>query len=451
LFFCLPSLFDARDKIPRMAGHGRTFAVHHGEYWRMRDHIQKMQGEEQFSCGVVIVAAGRGERAGQSAEGPKQYRTIGDRPVIAHTLDIFATWPGTGPIVVVIHPDDEELFAAARKRMAGTSELTVVHGGATRQLSVLAGLEAVAATGVEYVMIHDAVRPFFDHALLDRCGAALRDGAQALLPAIAVADTLKRTTAAGLVAETVPRADLYAAQTPQCFRLEPILSAHRQAAASGRSDFTDDASIAEWAGIPVLLVEGTVDNFKLTLRRDLSMADEKLTRMAIPDVRTGNGYDVHQLVDGDGVTLCGVFIPHDRKLSGHSDADVALHALTDALLATCGAGDIGDHFPPADPQWKGAASRIFLEHAARIVRERGGTITNADISLIAEAPKVGPHRQQMRENLAAILGISLDRCSIKATTNEKLGFVGRNEGIAAIATATVVYASWSKPDVDDRY
>lgn len=417
----------------------------------MRDHIQKMQGEEQFSCGVVIVAAGRGERAGQSAEGPKQYRTIGDRPVIAHTLDIFATWPGAGPVVVVIHPDDEELFAAARKRMAGALELTVVHGGARRQLSVLAGLEAVAATGVEYVMIHDAVRPFFDHTLLDRCGAALRDGAQALLPAIAVADTLKRTKAAGLVAETVPRTDLYAAQTPQCFRLEPILSAHRRAAASGRSDFTDDASIAEWAGIPVLLVEGAVDNFKLTLRRDLSMADEKLTRMAIPDVRTGNGYDVHQLVDGDGVTLCGVFIPHGRKLSGHSDADVALHALTDALLATCGAGDIGDHFPPSDPQWKGAPSRIFLEHAARIVRERGGTVTNADISLIAEAPKVGPHRQQMRENLAAILGISLDRCSIKATTNEKLGFVGRNEGIAAIATATVVYASRSKPDVDDRY
>ncbi len=300
----------------------------------------------------------------------------------------------------------------------------MVHGGATRQLSVLAGLEAVAATGVEYVMIHDAVRPFFDHTLLDRCGAALREGAQALLPAIAVADTLKRTKAAGLVAETVPRTDLYAAQTPQCFRLEPILSAHRRAAASGRSDFTDDASIAEWAGIPVLLVEGAVDNFKLTLRRDLSMADEKLTRMAIPDVRTGNGYDVHQLVDGDGVTLCGVFIPHDRKLSGHSDADVALHALTDALLATCGAGDIGDHFPPSDPQWKGAPSRIFLEHAARIVRERGGTVTNADISLIAEAPKVGPHRQQMRENLAAILGISLDRCSIKATTNEKLALSG---------------------------
>ncbi|WEX78780.1 bifunctional 2-C-methyl-D-erythritol 4-phosphate cytidylyltransferase/2-C-methyl-D-erythritol 2,4-cyclodiphosphate synthase [Sinorhizobium numidicum] len=403
-----------------------------------------MQPKEQFSCGVVIVAAGRGERAGQSAEGPKQYRTIGGRPVIAHTLDIFATWAALGPVVIVIHQDDEELLVAARKQMLHQIDATVVHGGATRQLSVLAGLEAIAATGTKYVMIHDAVRPFVDHSLLDRCGAALEGGAQAVLPAVAVADTLKRAKADGLVQETVSRNDLYAAQTPQCFRLEAVLSAHRAAATSGRADFTDDASIAEWAGIPVVVVEGLADNLKLTLQRDISMADERLSRQTMPDVRTGNGYDVHQLVEGDGVMLCGLFIPHDRKLSGHSDADVALHALTDALLATCGAGDIGDHFPPSDPQWKGAPSRIFVEHAARIVRERGGTITNADISLIAEAPKVGPHRQRMRENLAEMLGISLDRCSIKATTNEKLGFIGRNEGIAAIATATVVYAPRNK-------
>nr|WP_234828084.1 bifunctional 2-C-methyl-D-erythritol 4-phosphate cytidylyltransferase/2-C-methyl-D-erythritol 2,4-cyclodiphosphate synthase [Sinorhizobium fredii] len=409
----------------------------------MRDPIQKMQPEEQFSCGVVVVAAGRGERAGQSADGPKQYRRIGNRPVIAHTLDVFATWPSTGPMVVVIHPDDEALLAAALGRMGDSLAVSVVHGGATRQLSVLAGLEALAKAGVKHAMIHDAVRPFIDHALLDRCRAALEGGAAAVVPAVAVADTLKRATG-GRVEETVPRTGLYAAQTPQCFRLEAILAAHRAASASGRSDFTDDASIAEWAGIPVVLVEGAPDNVKLTLQRDISMADERLNRHAIPDVRTGNGYDVHQLVEGDGVTLCGVFIPHDRKLSGHSDADVALHALTDALLATCGAGDIGDHFPPSDPQWKGAPSRIFLEHAARIVREHGGVITNADVSLIAEAPKVGPHRQQMRENLAAMLGIALDRCSVKATTNEKLGFVGRQEGIAAIATVTVVYVPENK-------
>ncbi|OCP00884.1 bifunctional 2-C-methyl-D-erythritol 4-phosphate cytidylyltransferase/2-C-methyl-D-erythritol 2,4-cyclodiphosphate synthase [Ensifer sp. LC13] len=408
----------------------------------MRDLIQKMQPQEQLKCGVVIVAAGRGERAGQSAEGPKQYRTIGDRPVIAHTLDTFATWPNAGPIVVVIHPDDEALFDAARKRSAA-GDVIVVHGGATRQISVLAGLEALANTGVGHVMIHDAVRPFADHALLSRCAAALGGDVKAVLPAVAVADTLKRADMDGAVLETVAREGLYGAQTPQTFDLQAILAAHRDAARSGRTDFTDDASIAEWAGHKVVLVEGTVDNVKLTLRRDIAMADEKLKRTALPDVRTGNGYDVHQLVEGDGVTLCGVFIPHTKKLSGHSDADVALHALTDALLATCGAGDIGDHFPPSDPQWKGAPSRIFLEHAARIVRERGGIITNADVSLIAEAPKVGPHRQTMRENLADILEISLDRCSVKATTNERLGFVGRDEGIAAIATATVVYGNLS--------
>ncbi|CAN7527682.1 bifunctional 2-C-methyl-D-erythritol 4-phosphate cytidylyltransferase/2-C-methyl-D-erythritol 2,4-cyclodiphosphate synthase [Pararhizobium sp. LjRoot255] len=404
-----------------------------------------MQAKEQLSCGIVLVAAGRGERAGSPQDGPKQYRLIGGRPVISHTLDVFATWPREKTIVVVIHPDDEALFEQAVGHMAGNkAPVRFVHGGPTRQLSVLAGLKALEKSGITHVMIQDAVRPFIDHALLDRCFGALAGGADAVLPAIAVPDTLKRGSPDGKVIETVPRTGLFAAQTPQCFRFGPILSAHIQAAASGRSDFTDDASIAEWAGMPVALVEGSVDNIKLTLKRDIAMADEKLSRNPLPDVRTGNGYDVHQLVDGDGVTLCGVFIPHNQKLLGHSDADVALHALTDALLATCGAGDIGDHFPPSDPQWKGAASRIFLEHAAKIVRDNGGTIMNADISLIAEAPKVGPHRLAMRENLASMLGISLDRCSVKATTNEKIGFVGRREGIAAIATATVVYAGGGK-------
>jgi 2-C-methyl-D-erythritol 4-phosphate cytidylyltransferase/2-C-methyl-D-erythritol 2,4-cyclodiphosphate synthase len=404
-----------------------------------------MHAKEQLSCGIVIVAAGRGERAGSRQDGPKQYRPIGGRPVISHTLDVFATWPRENTIVVVIHPDDESLFEQALGHMTGSKPpVTVVHGGSTRQLSVLSGLKALEKSGTTHVMIQDAVRPFIDHALLDRCLEALAGGADAVLPAVAVSDTLKRGSADGKVVETVSRAGLFAAQTPQCFRFGPILTAHTQAAASGRSDFTDDASIAEWAGMPVMLVEGSVDNLKLTLKRDIAMADEKLSRIRLPDVRTGNGYDVHQLVAGDGVTLCGVFIPHDQKLLGHSDADVALHALTDALLATCGAGDIGDHFPPSDPQWKGAASRIFLEHAAKIVRDNGGTIMNADVSLIAEAPKVGPHRLAMRENLASMLGITLERCSVKATTNEKIGFVGRREGIAAIATATVVYAGDGK-------
>ncbi|MCL6708749.1 bifunctional 2-C-methyl-D-erythritol 4-phosphate cytidylyltransferase/2-C-methyl-D-erythritol 2,4-cyclodiphosphate synthase [Pseudomonas sp. R2.Fl] len=398
-----------------------------------------MQHASAPNIGIVIVAAGRGERAGAPHEGPKQYRKIGGRPVIAHTIERFLGWPAHGPIVVVVHPDDETLLDDALAANAAARRIIRVFGGATRQQSVLAGLEALSSHGVSHVMIHDAVRPFIDLALLDRVAAALIEGAPCVLPAIPVADTLKRAGSDGLVSETVSRTGLFGAQTPQSFSFGAILDAHRKAAAEGRLDFTDDAAIAEWAGLPVRIVPGSPDNVKLTVQRDIAMADERLSQGALPDVRTGNGYDVHQLEPGDGVTLCGIFIPHDQRLKGHSDADVALHALTDALLATCGAGDIGDHFPPSDPQWKGAPSRIFLEHAASIVREAGGTIMNADISLIAEAPKVGPHRQAMRKKLAEILGISLDRCSVKATTNEKIGFVGRREGIAAIATATVVY------------
>ncbi|MEF0942347.1 bifunctional 2-C-methyl-D-erythritol 4-phosphate cytidylyltransferase/2-C-methyl-D-erythritol 2,4-cyclodiphosphate synthase [Rhizobium sp. BR 362] len=401
--------------------------------------MTQMHSMQPMSIGIVIVAAGRGERAGSPEEGPKQYRPIGGRSVIAHTLEKFVTWPQAAKIVIVIHRDDETLLQAALKQVADSPEVEIAFGGATRQQSVLAGLRRLQSAGVTHVMIHDAVRPFFDHDLLDRVAAALTAGAPAVLPAMPVTDTLKRADAAGLVTETVSRSGLYAAQTPQSFRFADILAAHEKAAAEDKTDFTDDAAIAEWADLPVTLVAGSADNVKLTIKRDIAMADEKLSAGLLPDVRTGNGYDVHQLEPGDGVTLCGVFIPHDQKLKGHSDADVALHALTDALLATCGAGDIGDHFPPSDPQWKGAPSRIFIEHAAKIVREHGGTIMNADVSLIAEAPKVGPHREAMRAKLSEFLGISLERCSVKATTNEKIGFVGRREGIAAIATATVVY------------
>jgi 2-C-methyl-D-erythritol 4-phosphate cytidylyltransferase / 2-C-methyl-D-erythritol 2,4-cyclodiphosphate synthase len=240
------------------------------------------------------------------------------------------------------------------------------------------------------------------------------------------------------VAATVSRSGLFAAQTPQGFPFLPILAAHRRVVEGDRNDFTDDAAIAEWAGIPVKLVEGSPDNIKLTWARDIEMADQRLGS-AFPDVRTGNGYDVHSFEGGDHVWLCGVKIPHHKKLSGHSDADVGLHALTDALLATCAAGDIGMHFPPSDPQWKGARSSMFVEHAASIVRSNGGRIANADITLICEAPRVGPHREAMTTAISAMLGIAPSRISVKATTNEKLGFVGREEGIAAIATASVVY------------
>jgi 2-C-methyl-D-erythritol 4-phosphate cytidylyltransferase/2-C-methyl-D-erythritol 2,4-cyclodiphosphate synthase len=394
--------------------------------------------ETEGEIAAVIVAAGRGERAGASAEGPKQYRRVGGRPVIRRTIEAFAAHPRIGRIVVAIHPDDEALFAAAAGELAG--RVTAVHGGATRQQSTLLALRALADDPPAAVLIHDGVRPFADRALIDRVIAGIGTATGAL-PALAVSDTLKRASDSMIVG-TVDRSGLFAAQTPQGFPFVPILAAHEKAAAAGRGEFTDDAAIAEWAGLPVGIVEGSPDNVKLTWARDIAMADQRLSAALarFPDVRTGNGYDVHAFAAGDAVTLCGVRIPHDRTLSGHSDADVGLHALTDALLATCGAGDIGTHFPPSDPQWKGAASRIFVEHAARLVRERGGRIANADVTLICEAPKVGPHRTAMVAAMAAMLGISPDRVSVKATTNEELGFIGRREGIAAIATATVVFA-----------
>jgi len=385
---------------------------------------------------AVLVAAGRGERAGQSVEGPKQYRTIGGAPVIAHTIKAFLSHPQIASVVVAIHPDDEELF----RRAAPIAEnLRFVFGGLTRQESVRLALEAAGEDKPQTILIHDAVRPFVDHDLIDRVIATAQEGSGAL-PALAVSDTLKRGSN-GIVEGTVSRDGLYAAQTPQGFPYQPILDAHRAAADAGRSDFTDDAAIAEWAGLTVRLVEGSPDNVKITWARDIAIADQRIRMMSttFPDVRTGNGYDVHSFGEGDHVTLCGVKIPFDKGLSGHSDADVGLHALTDALLATKGLGDIGTHFPPSDQQWRGAASRIFVEHAAKLVREHGGRIANVDITLICEAPKVGPHREAMTAELCDMLGISADRVSIKATTNEKLGFLGRGEGIAAIATASVVY------------
>lgn len=385
---------------------------------------------------AVIVAAGRGERAGK-ADGPKQYRRLGSKAIIAHTLETFLAHPRIGSVVVAIHADDRPLFHEVAGALA--ERVRVVMGGDSRQVSVRLALEALEDETPDAVLIHDAVRPFAGPALIDRVVAALGPERGAI-PALPLVETIKRATADRLIEQTVQRDGLFAAQTPQGFPFAPILTAHREAEASGKQDFTDDASIAEWAGMAVALVEGDPQNIKLTFARDIEMANARLDDdTTFPDVRTGNGYDVHAFEVGDAVTLCGVAIPHSKRLSGHSDADVALHALTDALLATCGAGDIGTHFPPSDPQWRGAASRIFVEHAAALVRERGGRIANADITLICEAPRIGPHREAMTQALSGMLKISADRVSVKATTNEKLGFVGREEGIAAIATATVVY------------
>jgi 2-C-methyl-D-erythritol 4-phosphate cytidylyltransferase / 2-C-methyl-D-erythritol 2,4-cyclodiphosphate synthase len=394
--------------------------------------------DKKMRVAAVIVAAGRGERAGQSVEGPKQYRKIGGEAVLSHTLRAFLDCPLIDHVVVVIHKEDAALFAQATGEHA--ENIITVTGGPTRQESTRLGLLALKDIAPDHVLIHDGVRPFISADLLERVIFNLTPHI-GVLPVLAVSDTLKAAGHDAMVSATVPRAGLYAAQTPQAFPYAPILTAHDAAFAAGRSDFTDDSAIAEWHGLPVRIVEGSADNTKLTWAKDIDMADDRLSQKfsAYPDVRTGNGYDVHAFEAGNGVTLAGVFIEHDCKLSGHSDADVALHALTDALLATRGAGDIGTHFPPSDPQWKGASSRIFVEHAVKIVKEAGGRIANADITLICEAPKIGPHREAMTAALSKMLGISPDRISVKATTNEKLGFIGRREGIAAIATVSVIY------------
>ena len=390
---------------------------------------------EHGKAAVVIVAAGRGERAGV-ADGPKQYRTIGGRPVVSHTLEAFLSHPRIGRIVVAIHPDDDELFRASTFEFED-GRITAIHGGATRQESTRLALRALRDDAPAMVLIHDAVRPFVDPGLIDRTIDAI-DERQGALPAMQVADTLKRKNGEGNVGETVPRAGLHAAQTPQGFPYWPILAAHEKAFQLGKQDFTDDAAVAEWAKIPVRIVTGSPDNMKLTWARDMVVADQRLGgRQAFPDVRTGNGYDVHSFEPGDHVTLCGVKIPHGKKLSGHSDADVGLHALTDALLATCGAGDIGTHFPPSDGAWKDADSIALLRHANELLEAQGYQVVNVDVTVICEAPKIGPHALAMRAKLAAALGIGVKHISVKGKTNEGMGWIGRGEGVAVMATALI--------------
>ena len=384
-----------------------------------------------MTIAALIVAAGRGSRAA-GATAPKQYALLGGVPVLARSLAAFANHPTVGEIVVVTHPDDRAHYETAARPFAGRLQPPVT-GGLRRQDSVRAGLQALAASAPSHVLIHDAARPFLGADLIDRVlrGLGGHDGA---LPCLAVTDTLKRGEG-GRVAGTVDRRNLWRAQTPQGFRFDAILAAHRAAAQDATLDFTDDAAVAEWFGLDVAIVEGSEMNEKLTSAEDLAKADARLRGASTTHVATG--YDVHALGAGDGVTLCGVRIPHDKALIGHSDADVGLHALTDALLGTIADGDIGSHFPPSDPQWRGADSEIFLRHAATLVTERGGVIVHADVTLLCEAPRVGPHRDGMRARIAAMLGIDPSQVSIKATTNEGLGFLGRGEGIAALATATV--------------
>jgi 2-C-methyl-D-erythritol 4-phosphate cytidylyltransferase / 2-C-methyl-D-erythritol 2,4-cyclodiphosphate synthase len=380
---------------------------------------------------ALIVAAGRGTRAG--APVPKQYARMGAATVLGRTLQTFLAHPGVQMVRVAIAPEDTELYEGVAAAFAGRL-LPPIAGGATRQASVRAGLLALVPEAPDNVLIHDAVRPFVSAATISSVLEAL-ERSPAAVAAVPLADTLKRADGEGRVVATLDRSGLWRAQTPQGFRFADILSAHEAAASSGL-DLTDDAAVAEWAGLPVALVADSAANIKLTTLEDLAMADARAR--ATPDIRTGTGFDVHRLVPGDHVWLCGVRIPHDHALLGHSDADVGLHAVADALLGAIAEGDIGQHFPDSDPRWKGASSHIFLSEAARLVRTRGGTISNVDVTLLCEAPKIAPHRGRMRERIATILGIDVSRVGVKATTTEGLGFTGRREGIAALASATVI-------------
>lgn len=368
---------------------------------------------------AVITAAGRGTRAGGP---PKQWRDLGGRSVLARSLAAFA---GFDRVVLVVHPDD---MARAIRNFAGG--VTIVTGGETRAASVMAGLQALDGQA-SHVLIHDGARPLVGDSVIQGVIDALQAGAQAAAPALPVSDALW-TGAEGVVTGTTSRAGLFRAQTPQGFVLDQIAGAHRLSA----DDAADDVELALKAGMAVAITPGSEDNLKITFPADFARA-ERILGTAM-DIRLGNGYDVHAFGPGDHVWLCGVRIAHDAGLVGHSDADVGMHALTDAIYGALAEGDIGRHFPPSDPQWKGADSAIFLRHAADLARGRGFGFGNADVTLICEAPKIGPHAAAMQDRLAAIMGVEAGRVSVKATTSERLGFTGRREGIAAIATATLM-------------
>ena len=370
---------------------------------------------------VLIVAAGKGERAGTSL--PKQYERLAGRPMLRRTVEAFRAYP----VQLVIGAGQEAMAAAA---LTGLALPTPVIGGASRQESVRRGLEALAANPPDYVLIHDAARPLVSSKTIAAVVAALESGADGALPMVAASDTLRRRNAEGGWS-LVPRDNLYRAQTPQGFVYDKILAAHR---AHAHEEVTDDMAMAELAGLKVQMVEGEEKNIKVTRKEDFALAESLL---GSGDVRTATGYDVHKFKDGDHIWLCGIKLAHSHGLEGHSDADVGLHAITDALLGCIGEGDIGQHFPPTDERWRGAASWKFLDHAGSLVTARGGVINHVDVTIICERPKVGPHRDAMKARIAEILKLDPARVSVKATTTEGLGFTGRREGIAAQAIATI--------------
>ncbi len=385
-----------------------------------------------MTTAALIVAAGRGSRAG--GDKPKQYQLLAGKPLLRYSLETLLGHAAVARVAVVIHPDDSAAYAEAIGDLASHPRLAApCLGGAARQDSVRLGLEALAAEKPTHVLIHDAARPFLGQTQVDRLIDMLAQAPGAVL-AVPVVDTLKRDNG-GFARSGVERQGLWRVQTPQAFRFADILTAHRQCAGLA---LTDDAAVAERAGLAVKLVPGSEENFKVTEPDDFARAERQLMQQ-LSDIRTGQGFDVHAFSEEPGrkLTIGGLVIPHDRGLAGHSDADVALHALTDAILGALGDGDIGQHFPPSDARWKNADSAAFLRHAVSLVAKRGGMLAHCDVTIVCEAPKIGPHREAMRARIAEIAGIALDRVSVKATTTEKLGFTGRREGIAAQAVATV--------------
>ncbi len=384
---------------------------------------------------ALIVAAGRGLRAG--GELPKQYQLVGGMSVLERAIRALHEARAVGQAVVVIHPDDRDRYEAIAARIGlGAPDflLPPAFGGATRQVSVRAGLEALAKAPPEIVLIHDAARPFVSSALVVRAIEAARSHGAAV-PGVPVNDTIRRLSSGRPYGETLARDSLRAIQTPQAFVFARIRDAHQRAASAGLDAFTDDGGLAEWAGLDVHVFEGEVENAKLSLPADFARAARHVR--AQTETRTGLGFDVHAFGEGGFIMLGGVSIPHDRGVVAHSDGDVLLHALTDALLGALGEGDIGMHFPPSDPRWKDAASRLFFEDAIARTTQRGGRILHLDATVICEAPRLATHRDAIRASIAAIARIGEGRVSIKATTSEKLGFTGRGEGIAAQAIATL--------------
>jgi 2-C-methyl-D-erythritol 4-phosphate cytidylyltransferase/2-C-methyl-D-erythritol 2,4-cyclodiphosphate synthase len=379
---------------------------------------------------AVVVAAGRGTRAGGDL--PKQFRLLGGAPVLRASLGLFASHPEITMVQPVIHRDDMPHFRAAA---AGIELLPPAFGGDTRQISVYAGLEAIAEKRPDIVLVHDAARPFVSPVLVSRAIAAAQSTGAAI-PALPVTDTVKVVDAAGRVTQTLARAGLRLVQTPQAFAFPAIYHAHCKAAAAERNNFTDDAALAEWAGLEVSVFDGEAGNIKLTTPDDFARV-EAMKIGTLSDVRMGSGIDVHAFGPGDHVILGGVRIEHERGLVGHSDADVVLHALVDALLGALADGDIGVHFPPNDPQWRGASSDRFVDFAIERLMARGGRIAHLDLNIVSEAPRIAPHRDAMRARIAELCRIDINRVAVKATTSERLGFTGRGEGIAAFVTATV--------------